>query len=211
LHVKRSKNAEPVMTSAPGWMADALTVANAVIAQGEGDLSAMGEFTDVEYKVSGARPYLNHPGAAEAIYLRPTLPQPDPADASPRSTRSIKPCTPACNSPGRRLASSTVSSRPSLPISGIASVSVSPPPSRQRTRTGSIQSRYSPLPKPPSPPPRLLPVEPVPVLVPVLDLLDPIPWRCFVRWHRRMRSRRARRLSLQRQKSRLCLRCRRRP
>ncbi|RSH82300.1 hypothetical protein EHS25_006010 [Saitozyma podzolica] len=51
LHVKRSKNAEPVMTSAPGWMADALTVANAVIAQGEGDLSAMGEFTDVEYKV----------------------------------------------------------------------------------------------------------------------------------------------------------------
>lgn len=73
LHVKRSKNAEPVMTSAPGWMADALKVANAVIAEGEGDLSAMGEFTDVEYKVSGMRRYLHLPGVAGTGCLRRNL------------------------------------------------------------------------------------------------------------------------------------------
>lgn len=33
-------------------MADALAVADRVIAEGEGDLSAMGEFADVEFKVS---------------------------------------------------------------------------------------------------------------------------------------------------------------
>jgi hypothetical protein len=54
LHIKRTKNADPVMSNAPGWMADALKVANAVIARGEGDLSSMGEFADVEYKVGGA-------------------------------------------------------------------------------------------------------------------------------------------------------------
>jgi hypothetical protein len=53
LHIKRTKNADPVMSNAPGWMADALKVANAVIARGD-DLSSMGEFADVEYKVGGA-------------------------------------------------------------------------------------------------------------------------------------------------------------
>jgi hypothetical protein len=126
LHVKRSKNAEPVMTTAPGWMADALKVANAVIAQGEGDLSAMGEFTDVEYKVSGARRFVICPAAAaEADWPRllSSIPRnADQADASLRSIRFIKPFTLACSSPDKRLASSTVSSRPSLRISGIASV-----------------------------------------------------------------------------------------
>jgi hypothetical protein len=51
LHTKRANNADPNMSNAPTWMAHALKVANKVIEQGEGDLSAMGEFADVECKV----------------------------------------------------------------------------------------------------------------------------------------------------------------
>ena len=39
------------MTNA-GWMTDALQIAEGIIAEGEGDLTKMGEFEDVEFKVS---------------------------------------------------------------------------------------------------------------------------------------------------------------
>jgi hypothetical protein len=48
----REKHDEPDISDAPGWMQQAFAVAERFIAEGEGDLSAMGEFEDVEYKVS---------------------------------------------------------------------------------------------------------------------------------------------------------------
>lgn len=49
---KRAANAEPDTSRAEQWMKDALGLAQGILAEGEGDLSAMGEFADVEYKVS---------------------------------------------------------------------------------------------------------------------------------------------------------------
>ncbi|WWD19246.1 hypothetical protein CI109_103704 [Kwoniella shandongensis] len=51
LEKKKALDAEPDMSQAEGWMRQALSVAERVISEGEGDLEAMGEFTDVEYKV----------------------------------------------------------------------------------------------------------------------------------------------------------------
>ncbi|KAK4689186.1 kinetochore protein Mis13/DSN1, partial [Tremellales sp. Uapishka_1] len=51
LSEKSRLNEDPTMVTAEGWMQDAMTLAQAVIDQGEGDLSSMGEFADVEYKV----------------------------------------------------------------------------------------------------------------------------------------------------------------
>ena len=48
---KKATNAEPDLTRGEPWMREALAVADQVIAEGDGDLSAMGEFADVEYKV----------------------------------------------------------------------------------------------------------------------------------------------------------------
>ena len=52
---KQRANAEPSLSPADGWMVQALDMAEGVIAQGQGDLSAMGEFADVEFKVSIVR------------------------------------------------------------------------------------------------------------------------------------------------------------
>lgn len=45
----------PHMATASQWMQDALDMAEGVIEAGEGDLTEMGEFPDVEYKVSHIR------------------------------------------------------------------------------------------------------------------------------------------------------------
>lgn len=48
--VKRSTNEEPDVDGA-GWMVDALDLADEILADGEGDLTKMGDFEDVEFKV----------------------------------------------------------------------------------------------------------------------------------------------------------------
>ena len=48
---ERDSDKGPEMPSA-GWMTDALEIADGILAEGEGDLTKMGEFEDVEYKVS---------------------------------------------------------------------------------------------------------------------------------------------------------------
>jgi hypothetical protein len=53
---KRAKaDLDPNMSRASGWMQDALRLAESVIEAGEGDLTEMGEFPDVEFKVSTGR------------------------------------------------------------------------------------------------------------------------------------------------------------
>jgi len=47
---ERDEDKGPEMTEA-GWMTDALQIAEDVLAKGEGDLTKMGEFEDVEFKV----------------------------------------------------------------------------------------------------------------------------------------------------------------
>lgn len=49
---KRKATLLPDMSAADQWMNDALALAESVIEAGEGDLTEMGEFPDVEYKVS---------------------------------------------------------------------------------------------------------------------------------------------------------------
>lgn len=49
---RRKIDADPDMSTAARWMQDALELADSVIEAGEGDLTEMGEFPDVEYKVS---------------------------------------------------------------------------------------------------------------------------------------------------------------
>ncbi|CAD6568451.1 MAG: hypothetical protein TREMPRED_004543 [Tremellales sp. Tagirdzhanova-0007] len=51
LRSKKATNAEPDLSRAEPWLREALGVADQAIGEGEGDLSAMGEFADVEYKV----------------------------------------------------------------------------------------------------------------------------------------------------------------
>ncbi|KAK8854615.1 hypothetical protein IAR55_003354 [Kwoniella newhampshirensis] len=51
LEKKKTLDATPDMTKAEEWMKQALGEADRVISEGEGDLEAMGEFADVEYKV----------------------------------------------------------------------------------------------------------------------------------------------------------------
>jgi kinetochore protein Mis13/DSN1 len=48
---ERDSDRGPDMTNA-GWMTDALQIADGILAEGEGDLTKMGEFEDVEFKVS---------------------------------------------------------------------------------------------------------------------------------------------------------------
>lgn len=45
----------PLLSSSESWMGQALQLAEDVIESGEGDLLEMGEFHDVEYKVSQAK------------------------------------------------------------------------------------------------------------------------------------------------------------
>jgi hypothetical protein len=89
-HAKRNKNAEPDLRDA-GWMTDALRIADEIIAEGDGDLTKMGEFEDVEFKV-GALVWAGY--AADRRWTR-------------CSARRMSPC----NTRGRRNAFSTVSSR----------------------------------------------------------------------------------------------------
>ena len=91
---KRNKNAEPDLRDA-GWMTDALKVADGIIAEGEGDLTKMGEFEDVEFKVGRRK---NNECTADSRW---TL----------YSDRLMSPCS----TRGRLNGSSTASSRHSLP------------------------------------------------------------------------------------------------
>lgn len=49
---KAKANLDPDMSTASEWMKDAMKLAESVIEAGEGDLTEMGEFPDVEFKVS---------------------------------------------------------------------------------------------------------------------------------------------------------------
>ena len=49
---KAKADLDPNMSTASSWMQDAMKLANSVIEAGEGDLTEMGEFPDVEFKVS---------------------------------------------------------------------------------------------------------------------------------------------------------------
>jgi hypothetical protein len=48
---KKAKDELPDVTGT-GWMEDALKLADGILAEGDGDLTKMGEFEDVEFKVS---------------------------------------------------------------------------------------------------------------------------------------------------------------
>jgi hypothetical protein len=53
---KRAKlDRDPDMSTADGWMNEALILAEEIIGGGDGGLMDMGEFHDVEFKVSWAR------------------------------------------------------------------------------------------------------------------------------------------------------------
>ena len=49
---KAKADLTPSMSTASGWMQEAMRLAESVIEAGEGDLTEMGEFPDVEFKVS---------------------------------------------------------------------------------------------------------------------------------------------------------------
>ncbi|WRT68606.1 uncharacterized protein IL334_005584 [Kwoniella shivajii] len=51
LERKKIQDQQPDVTKAEAWMKDALSVAEGIILQGEGELEGKGEFEDVEYKV----------------------------------------------------------------------------------------------------------------------------------------------------------------
>lgn len=53
---KAKADLDPNMSTASSWMQDAMKLANSVIEAGEGDLTEMGEFSDVEFKVSPVPP-----------------------------------------------------------------------------------------------------------------------------------------------------------
>lgn len=92
---KRNKNAEPDLREA-GWLTDALRVADEIIAEGEGDLTKMGEFDDVEFKVGLV-------GYWRGVH------------ADDRSTRCSARRMSRCNTRGRLNVFSTESSRRSRP------------------------------------------------------------------------------------------------
>jgi hypothetical protein len=54
LEKKKQLNTPPDLSSAETWMQDALKLAEEIIADGDGDLTSVGEFADVEYKVGRA-------------------------------------------------------------------------------------------------------------------------------------------------------------
>jgi hypothetical protein len=76
---------EPDMRHAENWMKDALALADSVIAEGDGDLTATGEFADVEFKVS-------HSGLSR---------ERDLTESDDRSTRYCKPVMLRCSIPNK--------------------------------------------------------------------------------------------------------------
>lgn len=119
--LKEETPTDPDLSTASLWMQDALRLADEVIAAGEGDLTAMGEFPDVEYKV--CRMFLSCSGCRTSWVTAHG--KTSKLNMVYRWTRYIRARTLRCNSRNRHHAISTVSLLPFPTISAIAIAVVS--------------------------------------------------------------------------------------